>query len=862
MVLQAVNDLACILETPLKLWPSSSAEKTETNPNRTQGDQIVLEQSLNDIVGNKSCPTICSNDVTNIATSIFPGNSSPGEKGFTSGGQDAVKSSPVSVASSPLLLEMISSPEPSPLPDNINDFDMAMEYGDLQNSQSTSFSNTAIGRTHNYVSDCKDVEGCLDTCVSIVSPELRTISPLQNLITEDHVERNGIKEMANCSGLEARNAKLVDQKCLKERNVVCDDSLLDLFGSASDSTTENSPEDDSKECMTVENCSNKDIITLSPKSTDVLSPSHSSYSFSTKNKEIGVSESETELKKVDYDQHNKRYDGLKVKRAVKQSLRFQSKDVEVKERKNLNQESRLFRGESETKKVVKEPMARSISTLTDCRLDDSFRSIHLDEVDSDDIHLNNDKMETIDIIEIEKRNVSRNIAVRNFQISTPKNCYNLCRSSTSKQIEGDSLLQPQVLVELDKIRRIPSALRCEVQNDVQEHVFGGQSTASERNDETPNKLFCGSTDNHGNLLDGSVRFKDRPYIQPEMDDNLDGDCAQFAAGKRVIETPKSRFGNKVTKVAHGLLNETSRQSKKTLSNLSKVGVQEDLLDDMNKFSTRQSCSVTEKVKSWLDDSSKEAKSTPSRESNEETEDQCNEFHDDNAFNYEIDEYFTYDDQVTCHGGNMTAENDHAVIQIDDLGVENDNLVMKNDRLAVKTGHLSIKDHKTGNPPANPRNDTETKMEEVVNNELNVNASSGKSETEGHVKATENKMPNTRKDTKKGTNTNAPQNRKNTGKQVKTKNVPQLQEFKLREPRTPMLNYSNMATPELKVMFCPLFSCFFVQCSNIFQSPIPNPFYDCVAKKPKISNHRYCCLLKLIVFSTEIARVLNSMPDGP
>lgn len=698
----------CIPETPLKVSPCYSQGENDAEESLREDGQTLVEQPADDELETKTCQSSRSDD-TNIGASSLRGHSSPVPKEFNGDELDHLNSSPISLPSPSSPVEMISSPERSPLPENLNDFYMEDESNEfskaqifvMEDSSNTSVSNSPNVCPNKYIAENMNVDGCLNACISFVSPESRTsTSPIYSPATEDIVataDEDKVNEADVFSGFESGNSMLVDQPAAKvpcrTRRKLCDenedDSLLDIFATSSDSRTEQSPVYNSKQDINVDSCLDIDISILSPKSTATSPPL---YSPNSKDEYIGMEEAETVLLKADSDLRDRRPHGANSTHRAKQSLVFNSKDQGMSEDVDSNQGNRDSYDENDTHKDVNQTTIKQSCNLTnqmDSWLDDS-------------------SLQSKDKIDFSQGN--------RLSYAT---------KTTTKDVDDTTKRETSSL----QSRNTPST---EAQSDAHDDFYDDQSTTSRYVNDTPRRRSCTGTNKVDSWLDdSSIVTKNTSSTEGQRQ----GDCHDDK-----FMTP----------------------------------------EHVDKTITKQSCTITNKTDSWLDDSSIKSNNTSNfeaqtnQEENLYDDDQFIDCYDDGGFNCDIDDYFNYDAHST---------------------IEHDNVVRD--------------DEKPGTSSATAQDKMESNVEEeTTNNNQKVGENPKKKieKAENNVQTRENKKENMSKDVKKGKNNKAEGKTKKSekeaaGKQTKAKNNPH-QEFKLRDPRTPMLDYSNMATPELKVCFVP------------------------------------------------------------
>ncbi len=727
-ILQTSNDI-CIPETPVELSPTYTPEKNNTKESTAEDDVTVVEQSMDDVLETKTCQSSRSDD-TNIGKSSPQCHSSPIAKEFNSDELDHVNSSPIILPSPSSLVEMMSSPERSPLPEYLDDFDMDDESNDFskaqvfpaQNLHNTSLSNSPDINPNKYIAKDMNVDSSLNTCISIVSPESKTTtSPLYTSNTDD---TDKIKEAVVCSGLKRGNSKLANEITVMEpgrrRNKLPDenedDSSSDVFATSFDSTTKQSPVYYSKHDMNVDSCLDMDISNLSPKCTPT---SPTLYSPSSKDEDIGIKEAEITLLKADSDRRGRRPRGANTTQSAKQTLVFISKGHDRGEEMDNDLDIGYPDSEIGTMhKDVHETTTRQSCTLTN-------------QIDMDDSSLQS--KDEMDFDQGDRRTHSGKL--------------------TNKDVN-----------ETTKRKNTPSI---KVQSGAGNSWYDDQSFTSKYAHETPRRRSSTRGSKADSWLVGSsFERKKTPSTEDQNDPSRD-----------VIETSRRKSCTGTNK-ADSWLDDSSFEINNSPGTAAQNDTQEDCYDDkhVNKTVTHQSCTTADKADSWLGKSPIKSnnkinlQAQMNDEENFYDDDQFIDCYNDGGFNCDIDDYFSYDAHSTIQDGNVVAEGEKP-------GTSSS---------ALHTMESNVE-------------------EETLNNEKSLSENSKEKIGKGkkNVQATENKKENMSKDVKKGNNKTGGKIRKSekdvAGKQANTKNKTQ-EEFKLRDPRTPMLDYSNMATPDLKVSF--------------------------------------------------------------
>ena len=344
-----MDNVVCVPKTPLKLSPTCSPDKNNTNKSLTEGDLTLVEEPMHGLVNTKTGQSSHFSDNTNSVTSFPPDHFSPIARKSDSDELGHLQSSPMSL-SSPSFVEMLSSPERSPLPENLDDYG---EYNSPNQAQTFSIQNShnSPSSSPNKPTDDKwNIESCLNTCISVIaSPESRNTSSSAHCTKiGDNVataNEDNIKETAQLSTFSDKgDSKCVDQASViepfRKRNKlpadkIEDDSLLDIFAtSISDSKTEQSPMYISKQ---VDSSSSIDISSLSPKS--ILS-SPALYSPNSKEEDMGMGINSEAKLKIDNDEENMSAHSSNTSRGAKQSLVFNSENQDISEEMYLTEENR------------------------------------------------------------------------------------------------------------------------------------------------------------------------------------------------------------------------------------------------------------------------------------------------------------------------------------------------------------------------------------------------------------------------------------------------------------------------------------------------------------------------------------------
>ena len=268
----------CIPETPLKLSPDCSPEKSKMKDSVRESD-LTLVQQLTDLLETKTCQSSNPDDV-NIETSSPRCHSSNAPK-RNGGDSDRPISSPISLYSPSSPVEMISSPERSPLPD---DFDMEDESNDLNKAQIVS---------QEYLNDSLNSPNIMPK--AYVAENMNVDSTL-NISKEYHFATTDEDEMKEKVQLEGNSEDVDHTKAMDacaQNNKLSDenenDSLLDIFASFSDSMAVQSHVVASKQEMNVDSCLDVEMSFLSSASTPTVSPTYSPLT----NKKVGKTTKKT-----------------------------------------------------------------------------------------------------------------------------------------------------------------------------------------------------------------------------------------------------------------------------------------------------------------------------------------------------------------------------------------------------------------------------------------------------------------------------------------------------------------------------------------------------------------------------------------
>lgn len=367
-----MDNVVFVPETPLKLLPNCSPDKNNTSKSLTEGDLTLVKEPVPGLIRTGQSSHFSEN--TSSVTSFRQSHSSPMARKSDSDELGHLHSSSMSL-SSPSFVEMFSSPERSPLPENLDDLG---EYNNSPNkAQTFSIQNShdsPSSSPNKYTDDERNIENCLNACISVIeSPESRTTSSstYSTKIGDDvaTADEDNIKETTQLSTfLDKGDSKRVGQASVMEPcrkrnklpNKIEDDSLLDIFAtSISDSKTVQSPVYISNQ---VDSCSSIDISTLSPKS--ILS-SPALYSPKSKEEGVGIRNSEAELKD-DYDEENLCVHSADTAHRVEQSLVFNAENEDMSGEMYLIEEnSRCHEEKIRTLgKDVSETTKRQPCTLT------------------------------------------------------------------------------------------------------------------------------------------------------------------------------------------------------------------------------------------------------------------------------------------------------------------------------------------------------------------------------------------------------------------------------------------------------------------------------------------------------------------
>ena len=358
-----MHKVVCIPETPSNLSPNCSPDKSNADKTLTEGDLTFVEQPMHCNLKIQASPSSDVSDNTSSVASFLQGHSSPLARDRDELGH--LHSSPMSLSSTSFI-EMLSSPERSPLPENLDDFvdsddPKQGETFSIQNSPNTPMLNNSIVGPRQCTDEKRNIESCLNTCIpDFGSPEFRTTSsPIYSTKRKDYVataDEVSIRKTAQRKD----DSKFVDQATAMEPNKlpgkIEGDSLLDIFStSMTDSMTEQSLL--CKQDIKVDTCPSIDISILSPKSVLTSPPL---YSPSSKVKDLVVKKNEIELKLID-DEEN-------MGRGARQSLVFTSENQDVN--MDWTKENRHHRGEKcsgekiKTSKDVSKTTKKQSSALT------------------------------------------------------------------------------------------------------------------------------------------------------------------------------------------------------------------------------------------------------------------------------------------------------------------------------------------------------------------------------------------------------------------------------------------------------------------------------------------------------------------
>jgi hypothetical protein len=187
------SDNICIKEEALKLSPSCLPDKNDLTGCSADHDVILVEQSMDDVVETETCPS-SGPDCKKIERSSTRVHSSPITKESNSDNLDEISSSPILLPSPSSPVEMMSSPERSPLPDNLDDFDTEDELDNLNQAQikaassrknlsdkndslsdlfATSFEHENFPLSHSHC----NIDSFADIDISILPPNSEPTSP-------------------------------------------------------------------------------------------------------------------------------------------------------------------------------------------------------------------------------------------------------------------------------------------------------------------------------------------------------------------------------------------------------------------------------------------------------------------------------------------------------------------------------------------------------------------------------------------------------------------------------------------------------------------------------------------------------------
>mgnify|MGYP002803811734 CR=1 FL=1 len=513
-LIQSSDDM-CITESAPKLSPSCSPEKNDFRECLANDDVALVQQSMGDVVETKTCTSSGLNDA-NIKTSPARDHSSPVTKESNSDSLNHINSSPILLPSPSSPVEMMSSPERSPLPDNLDDFDMEYEFNSLnkaqiypvQNTHETSLSNSP------NVSEDMSVDSPLSTSVVLTESKITTsavcgVNLTNNFATAD---TNKNKAAVLSSRLKRGNCTLVDQTAVMEQspernnlsNKNENDSLSDLFATSFECKSEVSPLSNSK--CNIDSLSDIDISILSPKSVPVSS---SLYTSNSKDKEIGSKENETQLLKAISNQVNKSRNGVETTNGAIFSSKSQYQEMGSN-------------GENTTHKKVNE------INETDSWLDASSSSLFKDETNSAQGHR---------------------------------------RSHGRKQTSNDERTTKWTTTSVHS-KNVQCA---DVQTDATDYCYDDQIITN-RNIETPRRqLYSAANEADSSLCD--FPFEIKSTSSPEVPHNAQEDCCNDA-----FRTDKPRLSLTITDKADCLMDDSSIKSNKP-SELEAQSSEENLCDE-------------------------------------------------------------------------------------------------------------------------------------------------------------------------------------------------------------------------------------------------------------------------------------------
>lgn len=299
MISQNSDDISCIPESPSSSIGQHCGERSVENDH----DLTLVEQPLDDELG------------TNIEQSSRPNypsiettprvHSSPIAQEFNCDKLDHLNSSPISLHSPSSHVEMMSSPERSPFPDNLNDFiredksisSDTQKYS-LQISINSPLVHSSYASPNKFISETMIAKSCLD--VAYISPETKTTSFLANSSTTED-KRGEKKYLESQTGTNTSGTK--KKHCDKDE----DDSLLDIFASFPDSTIEKCLLSTSKQKINDDSCLDINLSILSPEEVD--------------------------------NNEKKRHDEGNIVRQVRQTLVFNAKDQGISKEKVSYQEN-------------------------------------------------------------------------------------------------------------------------------------------------------------------------------------------------------------------------------------------------------------------------------------------------------------------------------------------------------------------------------------------------------------------------------------------------------------------------------------------------------------------------------------------
>lgn len=440
----------CVPETPSNLPPNCSPDKSNADKTLTEGDLTFVEQPMHCNLKTQASPSSDVSDNTSSVASFLQGHSSP-----IAGDRDELghlHSSPMSLSSTSFV-EMLSSPERSPLPENLNDFvdsddPKQAETFSIQNSPNTPILSNPIAGPKQCTDEKRNIESCLNTCIpDIGSPEFRTISSsIYSTKRKDYVATAEVNIRKTAQRKD--DSKFVDQATAMEPNKlpgkIEDDSLLDIFStSMTDSMTEQFLL--CKQDIKVDTSPSIDISILSPKSVLTSPPL---YSPSSKVKDLVMKKNEIELKLND-DEEN-------MGRGARQSLVFTSENQDVN--MDWTKENGRHHGEKSSGEKIK-TLSKDVSETTkkqSCALTtnqvnswpDKCSSPSKDEIDFDqsDRRSHDDITAVNDVDEITKTQTEATPSVdaqshqkdrSNDQFVTPKCAHKTVTTQTCELADED-----------------------------------------------------------------------------------------------------------------------------------------------------------------------------------------------------------------------------------------------------------------------------------------------------------------------------------------------------------------------------------------------------------------------------------------